>query len=94
MDNLEKYGRDILKRIEHLYNGLSDNEKKGRISSFIGLNQYSQGGTFDVNEHSKFFQNVNEYSLREIDKVFYQKYNIHIVKIPQQLGLKNFSENE
>ena len=90
MKTLEEYGRSIDDRIKYLFDSLADEEKKTRIISFMNLYQFSTGGSFDMNGHTKFFHNVNEYSLVEIDKVFFNKYQIHIVSTPQQLGLDKF----
>ncbi|EPQ5229156.1 hypothetical protein LN149_002259 [Providencia stuartii] len=72
-------GLQLADRVNYLGNDIESNGKDEwakypRLLNFIRLWQLSTGGSFDINEHTDFFSGVNEYSLKQINTVFFERY--------------------
>lgn len=75
-----EYGRSLDDRVRFLEKNLSitESENNPRLKSFINLWRASTGGMMDINEHTKFFKDVNSYSLEQINCVFFKQYGEHV----------------
>lgn len=77
-----KYGRDLQSRVNFLAKDIDESkewDKHPRLISFINIFASSTGGSFDMGtEHTQFFQATNKYSLEQINKVFFERYGLHI----------------
>ena len=77
-----KYGRDLQSRVNFLGNNINESkewDKYPKLMAFINLFTNSTAGSFDMGtEHDQFFQKTNEYSLKQINNVFFEKYGLHI----------------
>lgn len=77
-----KYGRDLQSRVNFLSNDINDKgewSKYPRLLAFINIFINSTAGSFDMGtEHDQFFHNTNQYSLKQINKVFVERYGLDI----------------
>jgi hypothetical protein len=76
-DQLEN-GRDRgpIPKVQRLLRELTDaeKEKNPRIVSYINLYLYSIGGSFDMNEDTHFFNEVNHFASFVLDQFYQEKY--------------------
>lgn len=89
MKDIEEYGRSTGDRVNYLIGALSEEEKRNyfRLESFIKIWASSTGGSFEINEHTEFFNKTSMYALRQIDAVFFKKFGLHIERNPHQLEM-------
>ncbi|HHX8457947.1 TPA: hypothetical protein ACVO1H_004608 [Vibrio diabolicus] len=77
-----KYGRDLQSRVNFLGNDLNENKEWGkypRLLAFMNIFKNCTAGAFDMGtEHAQFFQDTQDYSLEQINKVFFERYGLHI----------------
>ncbi len=76
----QELGRSIGDRVKYLAQGLTDEDRVNhpKIENFIKIWSLSTGGSFDINEHSDFFQSTNDYALAQMNKLFTAKFNCNI----------------
>ncbi len=76
----QELGRSIGDRIKYLTQGLTDEDRANhpKIEKFIKIWSLSTGGSFDIDEHTDFFQSTNDYALTQINKLFTAKFNCNI----------------
>ncbi|WP_104039837.1 hypothetical protein [Vibrio hyugaensis] len=77
-----KYGRDLQSRVNFLGNDLNETkewDKYLRLLAFMNIFTNCTGGALDMGtEHAQFFQDTEDYSLEQINKVFFERYSLHI----------------
>ncbi|AYX07972.1 hypothetical protein AQ725_29880 [Burkholderia pseudomallei] len=74
----------MVAKIQRLAGELTNEEKatNPRIMSFVNLCANSFGGSFDVNEHTFFFNKVHNYALSQLDSVYNGKYGTPLIDNP------------
>ena len=83
----------IADRIKYLYDNTEDDKIKSEIDKYAKIYLETEAACFGYGSSAKEANNINDKALEEIDKIFYNKYNIHIVKHAHEIGKHSFEEN-